>query len=128
GRKRVLEPAQRAATVVQADPMRKSGPRKSVDLQDVVQEFDQLESPRADLLDLVGLLYRVEIVPHVVDATAGRGDDAVETGKVAHEQRLGIGAFSVKSAIGHRLATTSLVARVVDIMAEPLQQLERRDA
>jgi len=50
GRKRVLEPAQRAATVVQANPMRKSRPGKSVDLQDVVQEFDQLEGPRATSL------------------------------------------------------------------------------
>src|SRR5882672_5791597 len=64
-RKRVLEPAQRAATVVQADPMRKSGPGKSVHLLDVVQKFDQLEGPRADLLDFVGLLYRVKIVPNV---------------------------------------------------------------
>jgi hypothetical protein len=72
GRKRVLEPAQRAAAVVQANTMRKLGPGKSVDLQDVVQEFDQLEGPRADLLDFVGLLYRVEIVAHVVDAAAGR--------------------------------------------------------
>src|SRR5467141_1407081 len=72
GRTGMLEPTERAATVVQADPMRKSGPGKSVHLQDVVQEFDQLEGPRADLLDFVGLLYRVEIVPHVVDAAAGR--------------------------------------------------------
>src|SRR5712664_1936543 len=72
GRKRMLEPAQRAAAIVQPDPMRKSGPGKGIDLRDVVQEFDQLEGPRADLLDLVGLLYRVEIVPHMVDAAAGR--------------------------------------------------------
>lgn len=68
----MLESAQGAAAVVQSDPMRKSGPGKSVDLLDVMQEFDQLEGPRADLPDLVGLLYRVKIVPHVVDAAAGR--------------------------------------------------------
>jgi hypothetical protein len=71
-RKGVLKPAQGAATVVQADPMRKSGPGKSVGPLDVVQKFDQLEGPRANLLDFVGLLYRVKIVPHVVDAAAGR--------------------------------------------------------
>ena len=67
----------------------KSGPRKRVDLQDVVQELDQLEGARANLLDLVGLLDRVEIIAHVVDAAAGWCHDVVEAGEVAHEQRLG---------------------------------------
>src|SRR3954452_14226582 len=107
--------------------MRKSGPRKRVDFLYVMQEFDQLESPRAHLLDLVGLLYR-EIVPHMGDATAGRRDDVVETGKVAHEQRLRIGAFGVETTIGHRLAAAGLVAWIVDIVTEPLQQFEGRDA
>src|SRR4051794_2136022 len=127
GRKCVLEPAQRTATVVQADPMRKFGPRKRVDFLYVMQEFDQLESPRTHLLDVVGLLYR-EIVPYVVDATAGRRDDVIETREVAHEQRLGIGAFGVETAIGHWLAAAGLVAWIMDIVTEPLQKFERRDA
>ena len=62
GGTRVPEPAQRAATVVQSDLMREPGPGKRLDLQDVVQELDQLEGSRANLLDRVGLLDGVEIV------------------------------------------------------------------
>jgi len=43
---------------VQADPMSEICPGKSVDLQDVVQEFDQLKSPRADLLTAWSALSR----------------------------------------------------------------------
>jgi hypothetical protein len=45
----MLEPPQGAATVVQADPMRESGPGKCLDLQDIVQELDQLVGSRADM-------------------------------------------------------------------------------
>ena len=37
---RVLQLAQGAATVVQPHAMREFGPRKRIDLQDVVQKFD----------------------------------------------------------------------------------------
>ena len=124
----MLEPAQGAAAVVQPDPVRKPGPRKRIDLQDVVQELDQLEGARPHLLHLGGLLDRVEIVAHVVDAAAGGCDDVIEAGEIAHEQRLGVGAFGVEPAIGHRLAAAGLVARIHDLVAEALQQLEGRDA
>ena len=55
-------------------------------------------------------------------------DDVVEAGEIAHEQRLGVGAFGVEPAIGHRLAAAGLVARIDDLVAEALQQFERRDA
>jgi hypothetical protein len=115
-------------TVVQADPMRESGPGERVDLQDVVQELDQLVGSRADLLDRVGLLDGVEIVPHMVDAAAGRCHDVVEAGEVAHEQRLGLGGLRVEPAVCHRLAAACLVAGVLDVVAEPLQELECRNA
>ena len=125
---RMLERAQRAAAVVQPDPMRKPGPGKRIDLQDVVQELDELVGARADLLHLGGLLDGVEIVAHVVDAAAGRRHDVIEAGEVAHEQRLGVGAFGIEPAVRHRLSAAGLIARIDDLVAEPLQQLERRDA
>src|ERR1700733_16246997 len=121
GRPRMLEPAQGAAAVVQPDTMRKTGPGKPIDLLDVVQELDQLKGARPHLRHRGGLLDRVEIVAHVVDATARGRDDVIEAGEVAHEQRFGIGAFRIEPAIGHRLSATGLVARVDDLVAEPLQ-------
>jgi hypothetical protein len=64
----------------------------------------------------------------VVHAAAGWRNDVVEAGEVAHEQRLRIGALGVEPAICHRLAAASLIARVVDVVAKPLKQLERRNA
>ena len=122
------EPAQRAAAVMQADAMRKPGPRERIGLQDVVQELDQFEGARANLPDFVGLFDRVEIVAHMMNATAGWRDDVVVAGEIAHEQRLGVRAFGIETAVGHRLAAAGLVARIVDIMTEPLEQLECRDA
>jgi len=107
--------------------MRKTRPWKRVDLQDVVQELDDLVGARPHLLHLGGLLDRVEIVPHVMDAASGRRDDIVEAREIAHEQRLCISAFGVKPAIGHRLRAAGLVARVHDLVAEALQQLQGRD-
>jgi hypothetical protein len=75
-----------------------------------------------------GLLDGIEIIAHVVNATPRGGDDIVEAGEIAHEQRFGGGAFGVEAAIGHRLAATGLIARVDYFMAEALEQLERRDA
>src|SRR5260221_5883147 len=108
--------------------MRKSGPGKGIDLLNVVQEFDQLEGSRADLLDLVGLLDGVEIVAHMVDAASRGRDDVVEAGEVAHEQRLGLRRLGVEPAIRHRLPAARLVARIHDLVAETLEQLEGRDA
>jgi hypothetical protein len=96
--------------------------------QDVVQELDQLVGSRADLLDRVGLLDGVEIVPHMVDAAAGRRHDVVEAGEVAHEQRLGAGRLRVEPAVRHRLAAACLIVRVLDVVAKPLQQLQGRNA
>jgi len=108
----VIEPAQSPAAVVQPDAMRKPGPRKRLDLLDVVQEFDQLECPRPYLLHLRRLLDGVEIVAYVVDAAARWRNDVIEASEVAHEQRLGIGALGIEAAVRHRLPATGLVARV----------------
>jgi hypothetical protein len=108
--------------------MRKSGPGKSIDLLDVVEEFHKLEGSCANMLDFVGLLYGVEIVAHVVDAAAGRRHDAVEDCKVTHEQRFGVGCISIVTAIGHRPAAAGLVAGIFDVVANSSQGLECRDA
>jgi hypothetical protein len=92
-----------------------------------VQELDDLVGARPNFLHLGGLLDGVEIVAHVVDAAARRSHDIIEVGKIAHEQRLGVGTFGVEPAIGHRLPTAGLVARVYDLVAEALQKLEGRD-
>jgi hypothetical protein len=107
--------------------MRESGPRERINPKYVVQELDQLVGSGADLLDHVGLLDGVEIVAHMVDAAAGRRDDVIEAGEVAHKQRLGVGRFRVEPAIRHRLAAACLIMRVLDVMAKPLQQLEGCD-
>jgi hypothetical protein len=113
---------------VQADPMRETGPGKSIYLQDVVQELDHLIGAGANLLHVRGLLDGVEIVPHMMDAAAGRRHDIVEAGEVAHEQRLGAGRFRVEPAVRHRLAAAGLIVRVRDVVAKPLQELKRRDS
>src|SRR5215472_14942227 len=108
--------------------MREPGPGKRVDLLNVVQEFDELERALPYLLHLRCLLDRIEIVAHVMDAAPRRRHDIIETAEIADEQCLGIGALGVEAAIGHRLSAARLVARVYDLMAEALQQLEGRDA
>ena len=93
-----------------------------------MQELDEFKGSRADLHHLVGLLDGVEIVPHMMDAATRRRHDVVEAGEVAHEQRLGVGSFRVEPAVRHRLAAAGLIERIYDLVSEPLEQLEGRDA
>lgn len=94
----VFEPPQAGALVVQPDPMRESRPRECLDFQDIVQELHQLIGASSDLLDLIGLRDRVEMVAHVVNAAAFRPNDIIEPGEVAYEQGLGISAFPIEAA------------------------------
>ncbi len=48
--------------------MRKLGPGKAVDLEDVVQEFDQIEGPLAHLTDLRRLLDRRQMAANLMGA------------------------------------------------------------
>jgi hypothetical protein len=57
-------------------------------------EFYKLIDAGPHLLDLDGLLDRVEIVAHVVDAAARGRHGVIEAGEIADEQSLGIGARS----------------------------------
>src|ERR1700722_16874909 len=112
---------------MQADTMRELRPWKRVDLQDVVQELDELESAGANLHHGRGLLHRIEIVAHKVDAATLWRHYIIETGEVACEQGLGGRAVGVEAVICHRLSAAGLVARVDDLMAEALQKFEGRD-
>jgi len=119
---RVLEPAQRPAAVVQPDAMRKSGPGKGIDLQNVMQELDDLVRAPPDGGHLGGLHDGIEIIAHVVYAAPRGRDDVVEAGEIAHEQRFGGGAFRVEAAIGHRLPATGLIAWVNHLVPQTLEQ------
>src|SRR6516164_1033171 len=107
--------------------MRKPRPGERLYLLDVAQELDQLVGARPHLFHLGGLLDRIEIVAHMVDAAARWRDHIVEAGEIAHEQRLRVGGLNIKPAIGHWLSAAGLVARVYDLVTEPFQKLQRCD-
>src|ERR1700758_2499150 len=108
--------------------MGEPGPRKTIHLLDVVEKLDQLVGAGTNFLHLGALIDGVEIVAHVVDAATRRPYDVIESGEIAHEQGLGSSTFGVEPAIGHRLSTTGLVARIHNLVAEALEQFEGRDA
>ena len=78
GRLRMLQVTQRAAAVVQSDPVRKPGPGKAVGLLDVMQELDQLVGSRTHFFHFGRLLDGIEVVAHVVHAAAGGRHDIIE--------------------------------------------------
>src|SRR5438132_4322727 len=106
----MVEFSEGAATVVQSNPVRKVGPRKRIWLLDVVQKLDQLVGAGANLLDLRCLFNRIEIGTHVVNTAARGRNDVIEAGKIAHEQRLRVGAVGIEPAVCHWLPATGLVA------------------
>src|SRR5208282_6744027 len=108
--------------------VRKPRPGKPLGLLNVMQELDQLESSCPYFLHLRTLFDGIEIVAHVVDTAAGGRDDVIESGEVAHEEGFGRGAVRVEAAVGHRLSAAGLVAWVHDLVVEPLEKLEGRDA
>src|ERR1700722_5849439 len=122
------EPSQGAAAIVQADAVRKPGPRESIDFLDVVQELDDLKRAFSNRTHFARLLDRIQIVPDVMHAAARGCDDVVEAREIAHEQRFCRPAFVIEAAVRHRLAATGLVARINDFVPKALEQLERRDA
>jgi len=113
---------------VQADAVWELGPGEARDLQVVVEELDELPGPGPDLQGLRRLLDRVEVEPDVVDAAPGRPDDRVEILEAPDEVGFGGGGIVLATAVGHRLAAAGLVERVLDRAAEPLEELQGRDA
>jgi hypothetical protein len=63
-----------------------------------------------------------------MNAASGGTDDIVESGKVLDEKPFGRRRFFVTAAVGHWLATAGLIERIGNFDAEPLEQLEGRDA
>ncbi len=125
--RRFLQMPQRAATVMQADAMRKLGPRKFARADHVMQKFDEFIGVGADLPDFIGLLERGQMLAHVMDATRRRPDDVVVAGEVARKHALGAGCLGLRAAVGHRLAAAGLLLRIVDLDAEAFEQFERGD-
>ena len=81
----MTESAERAATVVQTDFVRKARPRKSVDFQDVVEKLDQFIGAGTNSPDCRGLFHRRKVMTNMMDAASGRTDDVVETVEVANK-------------------------------------------
>ena len=96
-------------------------------LLDVVQELDQFVGTCANLRHGRGLLDRIEIVAHKVDAATLWRHHAIEVREIAHEQGFRVGSLGIEAGIGHRLPAAGLVAGVDDFMAEALQEFEGRD-
>jgi hypothetical protein len=105
----------------------KLGPGKLADAEHVVQELDELARVAAHRLHRRRLLDRGQLVADVVRAASRRRHDVLVAGEVAREQRLGVARLGVAAAVGHRLAAACLLERIVDLAADALEQLERRD-
>ncbi len=93
-----------------------------------MQELDQFTGPGPDLPRLRCLFNRVQVEPDVVDTAPGRPDDRVEILEALDEEGLGGRGIFLAAAVGHRLAAAGLVERIIDGAAEPLEELQRRDA
>ena len=117
----MAERPQRAAGIVEADLVRKPRPGEGVDFQNVVQEFDQLVCPGANLQNGRRLFDRRKVISNMMHATAGGADNIIEALEIAGEQRLGSSGLRFKSTIGHRLAAAGLFGRIDDVETETLE-------
>src|SRR5262245_4442460 len=108
--------------------MREPRPRERLCFFDIVQALDELVSQRTAIPHLASVLDGVEMIADMMDAAAGRPNHIIEPGEIAHEERLGRRTIGIEPAIGHRLPTAGLVARIDDLMAEALEELKGRDA
>jgi hypothetical protein len=68
-----------------------------------------------------GVVDGVEVEPDVVDAATGGPDDGVELLETADKMNFGGGGIFLATAVCHRLSATSLIERMFDRAAEPLQ-------
>ena len=113
----MLKLAKGAATIMQANPMRKIVPRECLDFLNVMQELNKLVGALPDRYDVFSPLDRIKVVAHVMHTASRRGNDKVESREITDEERLSVGAVSVEPAVCHRLAATRLVARINDVIA-----------
>ena len=110
-----------------ADLVRKLRPRELLDLQHVVQELHELDDAAAHLRDLVGLLARRHVLPHVAHAAVRRRHDVVVARERAREVLLRRLRLRVEAGVDHRLAATRRVDRVLGVDAQAAQQLQGGD-
>src|SRR5262245_41885513 len=99
-----------------------------MDFGDVVQKLDQLVSVLAHVLHGSGLLDGVEVLAYLLDAATCGADNAIEVFEVLDEEVFRLRGVALVSAVGHRLSTTGLSQRITRLEAEPLQELEGRNA
>src|SRR5471032_1467755 len=114
----------RAAAIVQADPMREFGPREFAHLEDIVEKFDEFVGARSHLAHGRGLLDGGQMLAHVVDTTSRWADDVVVIGEISGEYPLGAGRFLLRAAVRHRLAAASLFLRIIHFYAQAFEQFE----
>ena len=120
-----MNAAQGVAVVMQPHLMGKPRPRKFSHLQNVVQEFSELERALTHRSHLRSLLDGCHVGADLMDAASGWRNDIVEVGKVSDEQCLSASRLLVTAGIRHWLPTTSLIERIIYRAAEFFEQLER---
>lgn len=120
----MAERTQGAAAVMQTDLVREPGPRKRIYFQDIVKKFHEFIGAGANMCDIDSLRDGGEVVAHLMNAASRWANNIFEIGKIANEQRFSGGGIGLKSAIGHRLTTASLIARVNHFYIEALEQFQ----
>ena len=108
--------------------MREPGPRKRIDLLDVVQKLDELTGPSPNLLGLGRLFDRIEMEPDVVDTATRRPDDRIELFEAIDKESLGRSRIVLATTVSHGLAAAGLIERKFDRTAKPFEELKRRNA
>src|SRR5471030_2289994 len=117
----------RAAAIVQADPMREFGPREFAHLEDIVEKFDELVGARSHLAHGRGLLDGGQMRTHVMNAARRWTDNVVVISEISGEYPLCAGRFLLRAAIRHRLAAAGLLLRIIHFYAQTFEQFEGRD-
>ena len=124
---RDIETPKGTAAVVDCDRVMKFGPRKSLDLQNVVEEFHQLIGLLTNVFHVFRLFEAIEVTADLLYAASGRSHDAIEILEVFDKEMLGGLSILLIAAIGHRLPATGLVERVANVKPKSLQKLQGGD-
>src|SRR5580698_58779 len=99
-------------------------PGKRVDFEHVVEEFNQFVGVLPDMYDFVRLLDRVVVAANLLDAASGGPNDIFKVAKILYEEALGGRGIAFIPAIRHRLPTTSLIEREMDLQPKFLKELK----
>ena len=118
------ETANRAATIVNRNRVRKLSPRKGVSFQNVMEKLDKFERISPDMLHIPSLLQRVKVMPYLLHTASGRPDDAVVLFEIFDKEAFGGGCIYFVSAIGHWLPAAGLIQRIIHVQAESFQEFQ----